>query len=77
MLRHRILAAAAAACLFAGACETGRHSPAGFRLAANGDIGRGREVFLKFQCHSCHEVADQDLPKPTRTRRCRRASAAR
>src|SRR5690348_12077718 len=47
------------------ACQTGRHSPAGFRLPEGGDKERGKADFLGFRCDSCHEVAGVDLPAPT------------
>jgi Cytochrome c len=46
------------------ACESGRHSSVGFRLPANGDVGRGTETFVALGCHSCHAVAGADLPRP-------------
>ena len=48
----------------AAACNTGRHSPAGFRLPEDGNLERGRTVFLEMQCHNCHEVDGQNLPQP-------------
>jgi L-cysteine S-thiosulfotransferase len=47
------------------ACEGGRHSPAGFRLPANGDVERGKVAFLQLGCSQCHEVSGMDFPKPT------------
>jgi mono/diheme cytochrome c family protein len=29
-----------------------------------GDAARGREVFVKFECHSCHEVRGERFPAP-------------
>jgi L-cysteine S-thiosulfotransferase len=46
------------------ACESGRHSSAGFRLPADGDVGRGTATFVALGCHSCHAVAGADLPRP-------------
>ncbi|MBI4906044.1 MAG: c-type cytochrome [Acidobacteria bacterium] len=46
------------------ACESGRHSPTGFRLPATGNAERGKTVFLDLQCNACHDVADTNLPKP-------------
>ncbi len=47
------------------ACDSGRHSSAGFRLPADGDIERGRAVFLAMGCPQCHQVPGTDLPRPT------------
>jgi mono/diheme cytochrome c family protein len=65
MLRHQLQAAAMASCLFLIACETGRHAPARLRLAAGASVERGKQVFINFECHSCHEVSGSNLPKPT------------
>jgi mono/diheme cytochrome c family protein len=65
MLRHHVQAAAAAACLCLFACETGRHAPARLQLAADTSVERGKQVFVNFECHSCHEVTGSNLPKPT------------
>jgi hypothetical protein len=45
------------------ACVTGPRSSSGFRLPA-GDAARGRAVFVEMRCHTCHEVAGTELPKP-------------
>lgn len=47
------------------ACDSGRHSSAGFRLPANGDVERGKVAFVQLGCNHCHEVSGMDLPKPT------------
>ena len=47
------------------ACNTGRHSPAGFRLPPGGDVERGKAAFVALGCGRCHEVAGVDLPGPT------------
>lgn len=47
------------------ACDSGRHSSAGFRLAADGDVARGKTAFVEFGCQSCHVVSGVDLPQPT------------
>lgn len=47
------------------ACDSGRHSSAGFRLPANGDVERGKVAFVQLGCNNCHEVSGMDLPKPT------------
>lgn len=49
----------------ATACNTGRHSPAGFRLPADGNVERGKAVFLQLECHSCHEMPGKDIPRPS------------
>jgi len=46
------------------ACNSGRHSPAGFRLPENGDVERGQQAFVELECHRCHTVADVELPAP-------------
>ena len=53
--------------LLAGAvaCDSGRHSSAGFRLPFDGDVEKGRATFVAKGCNQCHEVAGVDLPKPT------------
>ncbi len=47
------------------ACNSGRHSPAGFRLPEDGDIERGKAAFVALGCGGCHEVSGVDLPRPT------------
>lgn len=49
--------------LCAAGCFEGRKSASGFRLP-DGDPERGRRVFVEMRCHSCHEVAGEDLPRP-------------
>jgi mono/diheme cytochrome c family protein len=49
--------------LLAG-CSGDPHSPAGFRLASNGDATRGKQVFLELHCVECHQVADVNLSVP-------------
>lgn len=65
MLRRLFKPALAGLCVLMCGCASGRHSPAGFRLAENGSIERGRQAFVDLKCHTCHEVANTDLPKPT------------
>ena len=48
----------------AAGCESGRRSPAGFRLPADGDTERGKAAFVAFGCNQCHEVAGADLARP-------------
>jgi hypothetical protein len=64
MTPSRILGAALLAVLVA--CSTARDPAKGFRLAGSGDIRRGRDAFLSFQCTECHEVAGVALPLPSR-----------
>jgi mono/diheme cytochrome c family protein len=45
------------------ACVTGPRSWVGFRLP-EGDVDRGRAVFVEMRCHACHEVAGTALPRP-------------
>jgi L-cysteine S-thiosulfotransferase len=45
-------------------CESGPHSSSGFRLP-EGNVQRGKAAFVAYGCHTCHEVAGSDLPKPT------------
>jgi cytochrome c len=45
-------------------CESGRRSPAGFRLAPDGDVERGKVAFVALGCTNCHEVAGVGLPQP-------------
>lgn len=47
------------------ACESGRHSSAGFRLPVNGDVDRGKVAFVQLGCNQCHEVSGMDFAKPT------------
>jgi len=53
------------ALLALGACNSGRHSSAGFRLPPDGDIERGKAAFVALGCPACHEVSGVDLPRPT------------
>ena len=54
-----------AAMVASAACNSGRHSPAAFRLPPDGDAERGKAAFVALGCHTCHEVAGADLPRPT------------
>ena len=65
MSDRRGLPAIAAALLVLSTCGSGRHSSSAFRLAADGDVDRGKAAFLALGCHDCHEVAGTDLPDPT------------
>ena len=42
---------ALAALLGMGACDSGRHSSAGFRLPPDGDVERGKVTFVALGCH--------------------------
>ena len=59
------LAGAALSVVAAGlaACAPGPRSGAGLRLP-DGDVERGRAVFVEMRCHSCHRVEGLDLPEP-------------
>jgi hypothetical protein len=49
--------------LLAGtACDTGRHSAAGFRLPPDGNVERGKATFVELGCPQCHDVAGVKLP---------------
>lgn len=47
------------------ACDSGRHSSAGFRLPADGNVERGKATLVAYGCHNCHKVSGTDLPAPT------------
>lgn len=47
------------------ACDSGRHSSAGFRLPDSGSVERGKVAFVQLGCSHCHEVSGTDLPNPT------------
>ncbi|MFQ5657535.1 MAG: c-type cytochrome [Candidatus Methylomirabilales bacterium] len=41
------------------------HHPKGWRFTLpQGDTSKGREVFAKFECYSCHQVIGEDFPDP-------------
>jgi hypothetical protein len=43
----------------------GHGTPGGWRLAwPPGDPARGRDVFVKLECYSCHEVKGERFPAP-------------
>jgi mono/diheme cytochrome c family protein len=52
-----LLSAAAAACTDARKSATGFHLP-------DGDVAKGRTVFVELRCHSCHEVAGVAFAAP-------------
>ncbi|MFT5278197.1 MAG: sulfur-oxidizing protein SoxX [Glaciecola sp.] len=47
------------------ACDAGRDSPKGFSLP-KGDKVKGKQVFIKHQCLSCHLIADVEANGITR-----------
>ena len=65
MLRHAGFLAIIAIVGAGIACSSGRHSSAGFRLADDGDIERGKAAFVALGCSSCHKVSGVELPAPT------------
>jgi hypothetical protein len=50
----------------APAGQAGHGTPAGWQFAwpGGGDPARGREVFVKLECYSCHEVRGERFPAP-------------
>jgi mono/diheme cytochrome c family protein len=41
-------------------------TPKGWKFTwPNGDPAKGREVFAKFECYSCHEVRGEKFPPPS------------
>ena len=49
----------------AAPAHAGHGTPAGWKLSwPKGDPVRGREAFVKLECHSCHEVRDEPFPQP-------------
>jgi len=45
-------------------------TPPGWRFSwPDGDSARGRAVFVKLECYSCHEVRGERFPEPTDSRR--------
>jgi mono/diheme cytochrome c family protein len=48
--------------LLAGACSS---RPSESPAAAQGDPQKGRDAFVRLQCHTCHEVVGSDLPAPS------------
>jgi mono/diheme cytochrome c family protein len=48
--------------------SAGHHgTPRGWKFAwpGGGNIARGRELFAKLECYSCHEVRGESYPAPT------------
>jgi hypothetical protein len=65
MRRFTQLLTVATVLFYGTSCDSGRHSTAGFHLPENGDAERGRTAFVSLGCHSCHQVTNVDLPRPT------------
>jgi len=65
MLRLSILLSLSILVAMATACNSGRHSSAGFRLPDGGDVEKGKAAFVALQCHTCHKVEGVELPQPT------------
>ena len=57
-----LLAVVAGALLLAGCDQEARMSEHGFRLP-DGDAAAGRATFLYMQCHQCHTIAGEELPR--------------
>ena len=65
-MRYRLGFLTISALLLGGAaCNSDRHSSAGFHLPINGDAERGKAAFVELGCNSCHKVTGADLPGPT------------
>ena len=45
-------------------CDQGPKSAKGFRLP-DGDIAKGKAVFIALKCNTCHKVTGVDLPAPS------------
>lgn len=61
----RYLSTFIAAVLFALiGCDPSPKSEKGFRLP-DGDVEKGKEVFVAMKCHTCHKVEGVELPAPT------------
>ncbi|MFN2330023.1 MAG: c-type cytochrome [Chromatocurvus sp.] len=50
---------------FLSACDQGADSPRGFSLP-RGDADRGEQVFLSYECLSCHRLDDYNAEFPER-----------
>ena len=48
---------------FISGCDSGPQSPRGFSLP-EGNGERGQQAFVQLKCHSCHTVANLNLPEP-------------
>ncbi len=46
------------------ACNNPKSS-SGFRLP-DGDAERGKTAFVELKCHTCHTVAETDIPEPSK-----------
>lgn len=60
MSQLRVWSAVVGAAIVTTACEP---PPPDFALP-EGDIARGQELFVSFDCTACHTVRDLDLPQP-------------
>ena len=60
--RAVIVLVLAAALLLAACDKEARMSQQGFRLP-DGDAEAGRAAFLYMQCHQCHTIAGEELPR--------------
>jgi mono/diheme cytochrome c family protein len=51
----------------AGDAHAGHGTPAGWKFAwpKGGNAARGRELFAKLECYSCHEIRGERFPAPT------------
>ena len=47
------------------ACDSGRHTTAGFSMPADANLERGRQAFSDLGCPACHRVVNLNLPSPT------------
>ena len=47
------------------ACDSGRHTTAGFSMPADANLERGRQAFSDLGCPACHRIVNLDLPSPT------------
>ena len=65
-MRHYLIALFAALVMAVVACDSGPKSASGFRLP-DGDIERGKAVFLELKCNTCHTVSGMELPPPSST----------
>ncbi|HJS57096.1 MAG TPA: c-type cytochrome [Vicinamibacteria bacterium] len=62
-MRWLHVGAIAALVVGAAACAQTRKSSAGFHLP-DGDVQRGKQVFVDLKCGSCHQVDGVNLPAP-------------
>jgi sulfur-oxidizing protein SoxX len=52
-----------------GGSQGHHRTPAGWKFAwpKGGDPTRGRQVFVRLQCYSCHDVKGEDFPAPSQS----------